>query len=959
MRKRGEQTKACGGGVNRIAGTLAFSNTTLAIALGLVILCVAPSGAVDTIDEIAALLESSVHDWRFRLGEQPGAEAVAFDDSDWERVDIGHRWLPHESACWFRKRLVIPEKVSGTPVAGSPLYLRVGVDNEAKAYVNGAFRQEFVWDAGDFLLVEEARPGEAVTIALKGINHPGTGALLHAYLVPKAHLDLVEPLRAFIACGRRAESFLAYGPAEDTPHWRERLKAAVRQLDLGAYGAGDAGSFQHSLDAAYATLLQDAESLDADCAGIAGTLDALEALLPADSGMAYPRADARMVRSFLDYVREDMATGDPEMQLRALTTVPYLARICAQALEEARSIQANPMLDRVVPRYATGPVTIREGAFFQKDRPLFFTGVGHFSKARADVPILYDYGLNIIQMEIGPNSVVLGPDTVETGRIRETVVATLEMAAAHNVMVNLLVSPHYFPEWALEKYPHLTACGHGFMKHCIDAPEARSIYARFLRTLLPLISKHPALHSICLSNEPQYEGRCTYSLAQFHDWLAHRHGDFARLNAIYGESYACFDDVPLPEEDASYPHRFDFFRFNQDRFAGFHRFLADLVHEFDPELPVHTKVMSQAFTDPGRFEVGIDYEEFTRLGSIAGNDCFQTFRDPDAGEYLDRWQDMALNFTLQRSVAPDSPIFNSEAHIIRDGDPQFVPGAHAYTFYWAQALHGQGAAATWVWERAQGGDFDENILTRAHCVREFSRVALDLNRLGEEVHALQQAEPHLAILYSWSSFLPSVDFVNEARAAFEGAYFADSVPAFITESQCAQGTLDQFKLLVAPCASHVPDAVSEAMQRYLDAGGTLLCVGDCFTHNEYGHVREARLAVGGAGTLLHYPAPLSARAYREILDHAMDEAGCVRELRLRDTHGAPVWGVNARTARRDGRLLVSLINYAYDAKELTIETGTRIAGLRDVFHDVELELPLSLPPLAPALIEVAFASEAD
>ena len=50
-------------------------------------------------------LDSNVHDWRWHFGEVAGAERPGFDDSQWERVDLGFKWWPHDSTGWFRTRI--------------------------------------------------------------------------------------------------------------------------------------------------------------------------------------------------------------------------------------------------------------------------------------------------------------------------------------------------------------------------------------------------------------------------------------------------------------------------------------------------------------------------------------------------------------------------------------------------------------------------------------------------------------------------------------------------------------------------------------------------------------------------------------------------------------------------------------------------------------------------------------
>src|SRR5262245_16403841 len=66
-----------------------------------------------TSKQLETLLDSTVHHWRWHLGEIPGAERPDFDDSKWQRVNPGFKWWPHDSTGWFRTRIIIPEKING------------------------------------------------------------------------------------------------------------------------------------------------------------------------------------------------------------------------------------------------------------------------------------------------------------------------------------------------------------------------------------------------------------------------------------------------------------------------------------------------------------------------------------------------------------------------------------------------------------------------------------------------------------------------------------------------------------------------------------------------------------------------------------------------------------------------------------------------------------------------------
>jgi hypothetical protein len=908
------------------------------------------AGAEVTREQLGLWLDSKVRHWRWHFGEAPGAEGVDFDDSHWQPVDVGFKWWPHDSTGWFRTRIRVPETINGIPVKGGTIRMKAGMDNAAQAYVNGVFKQEFEWSKGDFILTEHPQPGEVITVALHGINRPGSGSLYEASLVNGHGEALVDGLRGLV---KAADAWLedgAYVPPDEAAHERALAHDALQALDLGAYRACNREAFLASVDKARSVLLSDRSTVEARLKQTAENLRVLKERLrqarQQGRPVAYAASDARVVESFLAYAREDLTENTAGHQLRGLKAAAYIDRLCRQALSEDSAGEPP------VPRYHTAPLSIRAGAFWQDNRPVYFTGVGHFGQVRQDIPILNDYGLNIIQIEMGPANGLPTPDTVDREAIRQNVVQWLDKAAAHNVAVNLLISPHYFPQWAFDADPAHAKCGLGFVKFCIEAPNTRVVMEKWLDALMPMIAHHRALHSICLSNEPQYQGRCAYERAVFQAWLKARWGTIDQANAAYGTDFRRFDDIELPQDASHYGLYFDRWRFNQERFLAFHEMLRARIHRYAPDLPVHVKVMSQAFEDQGRFEMGIDYERFPQLDRIAGNDGGTSFTGDRPGEYACDWQALFMNYTLQHSVAPASPIFNSENHIIGDGDPRYIPESYIRTVYWQEAVHGQGATATWVWERGQAGDLGENILTRANCVRAFGRVALDLQRLAPEVYALSRAPARLAILYASSSLPVSQAYYDETRAAFEGAYFADTVADFITERQIESGGLARYPLVVAPQAPNAPDGVVQALNQFIGEGGTVLTVGKCFTHDEYGRPREAALRASGRGRLVSCKEPLTAHAYRDILDRLLDEAGVARTVRAKGPHGEPVWGVNVRAVETDGHWLVNLLNLSREPRQVELVTKPPAGRALNLMNGKEVALPITLAPLDPILLSL-------
>ncbi|HOX29089.1 MAG TPA: beta-galactosidase, partial [bacterium] len=262
---------------------------------------------------------------------------------------------------------------------------------------------------------------------------------------------------------------------------------------------------------------------------------------------SYARSALVLARDFIVYARDDEKNGRPG---RAAYARSYLDESLGAAISDARALLANPRLNRPVPRPALRNISIRDGAFLAGGEQVMFGGVGHFSQVRADIPKFPDYGFNLIQIEIGPSSVVTGPGSndIRTDSIDNNVIKTLDRAAQNGVMVNLLLSPHYFPDWALKMYPELKKCGKGFIQYCVSDPDARRVLRRYLQVLIPKVKDKPALQSYTLANEPLFMEQNDETLRRFRLALSEKYGDVSALNRAWRKKYASFESVKISED---------------------------------------------------------------------------------------------------------------------------------------------------------------------------------------------------------------------------------------------------------------------------------------------------------------------------------------------------------------------------------------------------------------------------
>lgn len=702
------------------------------------------------------------------------------------------------------------------------------------------------------------------------------------------------------------------------------------------------------------------ETLTPKITAAAGTLETIRAQ---GQDVAYPLATLTVLENFAAYAREDVEHGEIR---RALMQIADLEALATRLDRELKAAATGRHRLPEVPRWTgaqrpridgpafIAPVTYPAHPGKTVERPVFFYGYGHFSRAQADIEKFPRYGTNIIQCEVGPSRVLPAEDQVSAAPMQE-VHKLLDRGQKAGVAICLLISPHYFPDWALAKYPHLRKRREGFLQYCLHAPEGQALLQRFIAELIPPIKDHPALHSICLSNEPvNAEEPCEFARAEFHQWLQARHGDIATLNARWGTQLTKFEDAPLPDpfnrEGTPPGCWYDFVRFNQEWFAGWHRMLADAIHAVAPELPVHAKGMTWTMTGSSEVRFGVDAELFGGFSQINGNDSVN-FYNPDPGEFAQGWLGQMAAYDLQRAVK-DAPSFNTENHVIVDRETRYVPPEHIRAALWQEAVHGQSATTIWVWERTYDprSDIAGSIMHRPACAEAVGRTTLDLNRLAEEVTAIQRLQPQVAILHSVSGLAWDTGRYDDcAGKLYTALSFTGLKIGFVTERQLESGQAPAVPLLFVPNLAHLSEAAFQNLRKY---PGRLVVLGDdsVLSRDEYDHERKARPR--GQRMVFQYGRttwPMLHRALTPILVAAKLQP----LVTVSDEHGKPATGVTWLCAPTDAGALVTLCNLGHDPARIMLRKDGRPVTGQNLLSDEATPEVITAASLEPQLIRVS------
>ncbi len=694
-----------------------------------------------------------------------------------------------------------------------------------------------------------------------------------------------------------------------------------------------------------------------------GGLPRLEADLAAvkarGQDIAYPLVTFTVLENFVGYAGEDARRGEVK---RALAQVGDLERMAARLQQELSEARAGRRQFAAVPRWSADVRPVIRGSSFLAPRslpggtptkgPVFFNGFGHFGQVVADLEKWPAYGANIIQIEFGPSSLFPQEGRTNSAPVRQ-MLQTLDRAQKAGVAVCLLISPHYFPGWALDKWPHLRKRREGFLQYCLHAPEGQELLRRFLAAAIGPLKDHPALHSICLSNEPVNEEEpCEFAAREWDAWLEKRHNNVVRLNGLCGSNFTSFAAVPLPNPFGPRPAPalwMDFIRFNQEFFASWHQMLADAVHAVAPDLPVHAKAMTWTLLNDSDVRYGVDATLFGRFSGLNGNDAVN-FYSFGSGEFAQGWQMNAMGHDLQLSVL-DAPLINTENHLIADRETRSVPAEHIRAALWQAAVHGQSATTIWVWERTYDpkSDFAGSIMHRPACAEAVGIVNHDLNRAAVEISALQQSKPQVLLLQSVTASVWDFGRYSDCLGKLYTALsFTGLKIGFVTERQLEAGLIPSAPLVFVPGIQHLSDAAFAALQKYK---GRLVMVGDggLLTHNEYGQARPATMP---ADRITCRYGPTQWRDLWKEVRVKLPAWGQRPAVELRAPDGQPVWGVEWRSAESVGGLLVNLCNYRPEPVACGVFRNNRLVQGKDVLSGETLDQTLTLKPLEVRLVRV-------
>ncbi|MFR9546606.1 MAG: hypothetical protein SNJ29_13675, partial [Rikenellaceae bacterium] len=377
------------------------------------------------------------------------------------------------------------------------------------------------------------------------------------------------------------------------------------------------------------------------------------------------------------------------------------------------------------------------------------------------------------------------------------------------------------------------------------------------------------------------------------------------------------------------------------------------------------KIMPNLWSE-GKRDSGIDMESIIRNTDIIGNDASTCgalmWGKPLKWEasYSYNWREITMAYDFFKSVSPNKIMYNTEGHMLSTNRTRDLHQTTDYVRnnYWLAHIHGLTAMQTWYWARREDGScrdhFDANGYAASNnhqprVVNEVHSTMLDLNSVSDYIMAFQRQRKPIRIFYTEASAINSQEYIDHIYDSYEKMYFEGTPLGFATADIISSENNKDWDVIAIYQTPQMFAKDVEALQSYLNAGGTIIIDSKSMLTDEYGRPINAKLTAS-KGRIVEVESldELKSTAFNQIKELPFFE--------IEDKNGLPQKGCTWRVIKgENGADILNLVNLSKNPTTLTIKyrnSSKEVSSVTNVLTGESLQSTLSLPRDGVLLLEI-------
>lgn len=417
----------------------------------------------------------------------------------------------------------------------------------------------------------------------------------------------------------------------------------------------------------------------------------------------------------------------------------------------------------------------------------------------------------------------------------------IDMLSREDFSIVLATSTGAMPAWLVKRYPEVSRVDYEGRRHkfgqrhnaCPNSPVFQKYAGRLAEKLAERYGNNP--HVVCWHISNEYGGECYCENCEkaFRVWLRRKYGTLEALNKawnleFWGHTVYDWDEIVLPNAlsegiglhgTAFAGISIDYRRFMSDSLLENYKLERDAIRRFDPDTTITTNLM-------GTYK-GLDYFKWAKEMDVVSWDNYPAYNTP--------WSVTAMRHDLMRGLKAAPFMLMEQTPSQQNWQPYNSlkkPGQMRAQSYQTIA-HGADTIGFFQLRRSVGGCEKFHGAVISHAGTENTRVFREVTQLGKELESLGDTligagnRSQVGIIFDWDNYWaleytsgPTQDltYVEQLDAYYRYFYehhiSVDMIPV--------DADFSKYKAVVAPVLYMVKEGVAEALERFVQQGGTLI-----------------------------------------------------------------------------------------------------------------------------------------